>query len=220
MSVFRSFAVDFPVRCRDLLATMEGTARTIDREVTLLFAVATAAFVIPFERLRPPPDPYQDEHPAEDRRAFAAASAALDDLLKQRLAKSCFNVNPRGAIPWKWTEFEPGLAGESLIAAFNREWSLLKPTFTVNRFLKYIRNALAHGNVFVEGDAQIIQEIILLSRSYEDADHYEGLKCRPDVFRDFILSWISFLESCPFPAEALPVSEILLPLMPVSSDTD
>lgn len=219
MTTYRSFAVDFPVRCRDLLAILEDTAYARDREVTLLFAVATAAFVIPFERLRPP-DPSQDEHPAEDRRAFAAASAALDDLLEQRLALSCFNLNPRGAIPWKWIEFEPGLAGKGLIAAFNREWSLLKPSFTVNRFLKYIRNALAHGNVFVEGDAQAIQEIILLSRPYQDADHYEGLKCRPDVLRDFILSWITFLESCPFPTEAMPVFAMPLPLMSVSSETD
>lgn len=219
MTTYRSFAIDFPVRCRDLLTLLEDTAYARDREVTLLFAVASSAFVIPFERLRPL-DTSQDEHPSEDRQAFPEASAALDDLLTRKLAKSCFNSHPQGAIPWRWTKFEAGSAGETPIAAFNREWSALKPTFTVGRFLKYIRNALAHGNVFVEGGSEAIQQIILLSRPYVGADHYEGLMCRPDVFRDFILSWISFLESCPFPTEAMPVFAMPLPLMSVSSDTD
>ena len=80
MTVYRSIAADFPLRCRDLLAIIEETAYARDREVTLLLAIATAAFVIPYERLRPR-GANNDRHPAADRQAFHAASAALDSLL-------------------------------------------------------------------------------------------------------------------------------------------
>jgi len=209
MTVYRSFAADFPLRCKDLLMILEEIAYARDREVTLLLALATAAFVIPYERLRPQ-DLNREEHPSADRQAFAEASHALDSLLGERFRRSRFHQHGPHPTPWRWVRLDPGLAGEQLKSAFNREWMPLKPTFKVRQFLNHIRNALAHGNIYVDGD-QAIQQIILLSRPDITVDQYDALMCPPDAFRNFIVTWIDFLAGCPFPPEAMPVFTMPLP---------
>jgi hypothetical protein len=75
MSNYNNFVQDFPKRCDELLCHFIKPASGRDREVTLMLAVASAGFVIPFERLRQPTDP-QRQHPARDRERFEEYSGA------------------------------------------------------------------------------------------------------------------------------------------------
>jgi hypothetical protein len=79
MSSYSNFIKDFPSRCLDILKKYEKYAITHNREVTLMLAIATAGFVIPFERLRPPKE--DPDQPSRDRDKFPKARNELEKIL-------------------------------------------------------------------------------------------------------------------------------------------
>jgi hypothetical protein len=52
MTAYRNYVQDFPSRSRDLLNEFSLSARALNKEVTLLLAVATPCLIVPYERLR------------------------------------------------------------------------------------------------------------------------------------------------------------------------
>lgn len=52
MTAYKNFVQDFPTRCKDVLELAESRTNHQVREVTLLLVVASAAIIVPYERLR------------------------------------------------------------------------------------------------------------------------------------------------------------------------
>lgn len=83
-----------------------------------------------------------------------------------------------------------------------------------------IRNALAHGNVFVEADHSQLQKgnerpivtIISLKENREKENgemvrkNYTFLSCSPEDFRKFLVAWFIFLKALNMPRDVIPES--------------
>jgi hypothetical protein len=197
MSAYENFIQDFPKRCRTLLATYEGDAKQKDLEITLLTAIATSAFIIPYERLKPG----SKEHIADDRHVEAVHK--LEELLK------------RNFIEWQtghsW-EIVEGLEGQQIRTSDVDEWASrekrrhIQANIHVETIIDIIRNALAHGNIFIHPPktsgrpAPQIQSIILASKPQRE-DIYKVVIVSTSDFRRLILDWVSFLESLRLPTK-------------------
>lgn len=207
MTAYSNFIQDFPIRCDELLDAYFGQAKAADREVTLMLAIATAAFVIPFERLRPPPE----THPADDVKKYEKAKKQFDCAINSSFL--CSHLWGRGN-SWEIIERVNGkYVREEQISTWARgevrkPLSKKKPA---NAVLTHLRNALTHGSIFTfpSGNLQI-ETIIFLSRCYEEreiensgrkvkekvlADKYDILLVSPEDFHTFLKSWINFLRS-------------------------
>ncbi len=87
MSNYRNFVSDFPQRCDDLLRHFFHEANARKRDVTLMLTVATAGFVMPFERLRPL---RRGVHPTRDRERHEEAAQSFDAMLRGSFSESAF----------------------------------------------------------------------------------------------------------------------------------
>ncbi len=85
MSSFANFVEDFPSRCGDLLVRFHQDAVANDREVTLALMVASAGFLVPFERLRPDGLYIQPTH---DRHELLASWAIPQEDVVEALEKA------------------------------------------------------------------------------------------------------------------------------------
>lgn len=210
MSNYRNFVSDFPKRCDDLLRHFFNEANVRDLDVTLMLTVATAGFVVPFERLsacreaRPQTCPHCEKelptrppvmHPARDRARYAAAAQEFDELLKRPFSGSSLG---KESAPDEWF-----FAREVEAEGQDPDgWPDLRNPKPVSReksagsILKHVRNALAHGNVFTRGSP--INLIVLLSKA-DGASKYAMLAVTPAAFRHFLHNWFKFLRELPMP---------------------
>jgi hypothetical protein len=207
-------SADFPKRCCDLLTRLQDEAIRSDRDVTLMLTVATAGFVIPYERLRPRNADHP--HPSGDRVRFDDASRSLDTELEKKLAVSDFSGSETSS--WRWSDWqwytpipESKLADGNIDSALTVPYVSLPETLTLEAFLNHVRNALAHGNVYTYGHPSI-QRIHFLSKPYLRADYHDVLLAPPGTFRAFLLSWFDFLKGLRFPDYAQPVYTLDLPI--------
>jgi hypothetical protein len=201
VTAYLNFIQDFPKRCRDILLAYWEDARRENREVTLLVAVATSAFTIPFERL----NPSAPDHIADDRYAGAVRKVG-------RLQNRKFAAWQKGA-SWKIVE---GI--DSKLIQTNQADAWASPRIRqpipngkkVGSILSIIRNALAHGSIFayprpVSRQKPVETEaIFFLSRRRDEStkeliDEYDLIIVSPADFRAFILDWISLLENLKLP---------------------
>ena len=191
MSAYRDFTMDFPSRCLEILDRQSGWAKFRDREVTLLLMVASAAFVVPYERLglhkdRPP-------HPAGDNKRYAELAKRLEDLKADKFCSS--SLCPNSENSWKLAKDVDRVDGD-LDGWFPPR--LLKPVSkdkTVSSMLTLIRNALAHGNMFTTGSP--IETLIFVQRRGSDegsTSKFEVLSVGPKDFAHFIREWVAFLR--------------------------
>ena len=203
MTAYKSFVSDFPARCRDLLDGSMGSAEISGREVTLALTVASAALVIPFERI----NPSSQDHVVPDR--TDASVSKLGKLL---------------GMPFEgWVKASPGLwrrastlQGQSIRGKHVEEWlredalSSLDCTWNVGRVFAVLRNALAHGNLYSRTGAKgEITELVFLSQVRDRSqpscpqcgappqlsDNYQGLVATPADFVSLLRTWVTFLES-------------------------
>src|SRR5258706_8556068 len=79
MSIYSNFVQDIPKRCAEILSHLEPEALTIDREVTLLIAVASVGIIIPYERLISD-NLKRSPHPSHDNQKFGLASKKFMEL--------------------------------------------------------------------------------------------------------------------------------------------
>jgi len=196
--MYRSFVADFPSRCHDLLTGYWEDAKSKDREVTLMLAVAAAGFVTPYERLK-----RRARHPSGDRGQYTKAAEELDSLLDTCFLTSEF-AKPEPS-DWRW--YSP-IAHAAMIAPWGAEtlecdYQVLAPDFTVGQGLAHLRNAIAHGSIFVRG-TPVITQLVLLTRVDRKGKQYGALAVTPNAFRCFLVAWFDFLVRLPLPQSAMP----------------
>ena len=190
MTAYRNFVQDFPSRCASILESYQADALARDREVTLSLAIASAALVVPFERLRPS----ATDHIASDR------SRSCVKQLGRVLALPFFS--------WaggSWQEHS--VAGSQIRGRTVEEWLPLgvlqpvKPERNVDSVLAVLRNALAHGNIFTRcaPNHQIAQLIFLSKR--RDSDHFDLVASTPSDFLQLLHRWVHCLSDLHLPEE-------------------
>jgi hypothetical protein len=192
MSSYRSLVSDFPARCLDILRHFGPGAKNLHREVTLMLCIAASGINVPYERLQSPKENAQfNGHPARDWQKFKKTKEDFDELMRQVFIESplCPPEN-RGL----WSCGGP-ITNVSIDPS---EWPELKNSKElgkkgVNRIVKHVRNALAHGNIYTLGSPQI-DNIVLLSKAYLESNEFDFLIVRPDAFQAFLEGWLSFLK--------------------------
>ena len=162
-------------------------------EVTHMFAIASAAISIPFERLRKPTDGV--EHPSLDRKRYQKAVGKFANLCaKEFLGSTLWKKDGKS---WKF-----GHVGEEDIKSGPANWESnsghLRNDIKVEEILEHIRNGLAHGSIFTTPDSSDqIENILFLSKD-KDAGCFSGdykllIVSTRDFYR-FLVKWIDFLK--------------------------
>jgi hypothetical protein len=196
MTAYANFVQDMPSRCLFILDDYEARAAQTGLEVTLTLAIASLAFVVPFERLCPS----SKDHVAPDR---------YDRCVKEmgRLLGRSFSSWVAGHT-WKHL---PPIAGEKVRGVQVEQWldlSALRPiTGNVGWALARLRNSLAHGNIFSYPSAAPlsrrvpdvpITRLVFLAKCREKTtrqllDGYDTIVVSPSDFLSFLRSWTKFL---------------------------
>ena len=222
MPIYENFVYDFPRRCAAILKRQNLHSQAKDYEVTLMLSIASTGFTVPFERLKDPQG--RLPHPSEDRdkKQFKKVKKAYNKLCQKNFIDSSLGKATEG-VSWFFgevidvtlePEYWPELKANRLLP--------LKPTVKVPTVLNHVRNALAHGNIFVKpamngeiGQIILIKEV--LRRDPEDKllkdakgnyvrDRFEFLLCSPSTFLAFLLAWFAFLEKLGMPRDVIPGS--------------
>src|SRR5258706_5185634 len=146
MSNYQNFVKDFPLRCNDVLLTIEESKITCNREVTLMLMIATSGLSIPYERLRVDAT---FTPPYNDRMVYEKAAKQFDTLLQ---------MNFLGSALWgkeisSWFNGQAQSLSETSLPWENPHGSNSSFLITNIKDLLYvIRNALAHGNLYTKSD--------------------------------------------------------------------
>lgn len=192
MSNYRDFIEDFPSRCKDLLLLAHEQAASNDREVTLSLMVASAGFLVPFERLRGGGLYIQ---PTRGRETFPEPAANLDHLLDQPWAE----FGKPGANSWATG---PSQSPDKPMDSWPELGNLQPPSqaTTVAKILTIMRHALAHGNIYTRPTREKkIQAIIFVSRGENRRTGrltpYEFVYVSPSDFRNFLLTWFDLIAT-------------------------
>lgn len=190
MTAYRDYIVDFPKRCLNILDHFEPQAKKRDQEVTLMLMVASSAFLIPQERLN-------KDHPSQDLVQFEKTLPRFMKELKTKWGKSSLS---RNVAEWQYGFTDDIGNGPDAWPAPNAKAS----EKDVSEVLGIIRNALAHGNLFTEGNS--IDTVTFYSKKYEtrkkckecqqdvsDMIGYKFLKIPTASFRQFLYNWFALL---------------------------
>lgn len=215
MSKYENFIRDYPKRLKRILDNQYETAREQGLEVTLMLAIASSGLIIPFERLRKRNN--ASEHPTQDRDRFTVAAERLDMLTQEKpfwestLWPEKVGTWKRGTLALSTLDKYPDdPMGWDEIGDAER----VKDNIPLESVLANIRNALAHGNIFVvpRGCREIGQIIFLQEKRGKNQNgvlervSYTFLICSPDDFKAFMGFWFQFLEDLPLPEDVIPES--------------
>lgn len=190
MSAYRDFTSDFPSRCLDILDNQMAWAKFRGRDVTLLLMVASSAFLVPYERLRP--DNQRPPHPSGDNKRFAELSLKLEILFREKFIGSQLCTSLENS--WKYATDVKRIDGDI------DTWFLpasLRPVTKekqISAMLVWIRNALAHGNIYTSGNP--IDKLILVQ--LDEPNNVKNSTCHvlsvnPEDFGRFVRGWIGFV---------------------------
>ena len=193
MSNYKNFIQDFPERCAEILKEYRNHARKNGREVTHMFAIASCAITIPFERLRKPSD--GAEHPSGDKKKYEKAAGQFDNLCGKYFLGSCLWKDASKS--WKTGQVKREDTAHETESWITDSKSLTKD-MKVKEVLEHIRNALAHGSIFTLPDnIDQIKNIIFLSKIMNGrsfSGNYKMLMVSAEDFYEFIVKWVSFLK--------------------------
>ena len=170
-----------------------------------MLAVASSGLIVPFERLKKRTN--GPEHPTKDRERFGIAAERLDALEDEKpfwgstLWPRKVGTWKRGTLALTTLEKYPDdpMGWEELKRA-----ERIKDDLRLESVLATIRNALAHGNIFVAPGGRKIGEIIFLSEKRRNKNGisncvgYNFLICSPNDFRDLWAFGFSSLKACHF----------------------
>jgi hypothetical protein len=203
MSAYKNFVSDFPARCAELLEDFERPARLRKREVTLMLCVAMPSIVVPLERLKEPGSTPKGEdigHPSRDWERFDQAKSSLD-----RLFEKPFRGSPlwpdSASTSWFFDELSDVSNGPDSWPELGTP-KPLGPDRKAKAVLLHIRHALAHGNIFIRGNPEI-EQIILLSKRAGGTDKFNFLAVGPADFRRFLKNWLEFLRELELPEDVV-----------------
>lgn len=212
MSNYNDYIQDFPRRCKKLLERIEFFGLPDkdydDLEVTALLSIASAALIIPMERL-----------------STGVFGSGLDVERHQIAFSQLENFKKKLA---KNTIEDWGIRLEDI--GFSRERRMLDINYIakgpmniefIGDFLLVARHALARGNIHVGGSGKI--EIITFAcfakestKEERKSPIYWYLSIRPDNFKLVIKGWIQFLETL-----SLPISDknlVIPPTVPLGQE--
>lgn len=182
MGGYKNFVVDFPSRCiKDILNNFYNAIEANERDVTFLLMAASAAFVIPFERIQPKP---RKEHPSKDIEKFKSAME-----LKSIWEISFLNSELWNNKPMSWEFGDAEIVDGQLIPSNTKT---LKGQ-QISEILPRMRNAFAHGNIYTINES-IIDKIFFVAGDTEMSKEYKFISVSPEDFKIFLNNWVTFLE--------------------------
>ncbi len=192
MTAYRNFIQDYPIRCRRLLSIYFKGARENNLEVTLLLNIASSGLIVPYARLS------EGAHPSGDSAHFKGAKDNLDKILNAPFLSS--ELHPKKE-PQSWR-----LGKLKELSGDPDSWQLdqMKPITkkkTARPLVQILRNALAHGNIFIRGNPHI-ETLVFLSRikCVEDIG-YNCLTVSPPDLKEFVLCWLQTLSNAKIPGQ-------------------
>lgn len=196
MSVYKNFVQDFPERCMRLLKRNEKMHS--DLEITQLFMIASCVLIIPYERLKDRNNSLEPEYKKKTRkggeivanhpdvREFYNLASSIHEELKSLLREGNF---------WKLIQFSAKYDTIERPSGIELSAKYPIPTdMTTEKFFNILRNGLAHGNIFVEGndDRNIVKLTFGQSRIH-DSDDYEFITLSVGDFRQLLMGWTALL---------------------------
>lgn len=209
MTAYINFIKDFPKRAIEIYSLGFEQAKANEREVTLLLSVAAVSLIVPYERLKL-------EHPSGDSHNYNLARNKL-----VRISNKEFLSSELWGLGQGWDCIEH-LEGNEVLKPLD-DWAKrdafypLNSSKTVGFVLGILRNAFAHGNIFLNSNdsSAHIENLIFLSqyrqeksvkcsncgeiirheKLLESTNRYKLLRISPDNFAGFLLKWVDFLQS-------------------------
>jgi hypothetical protein len=205
MGVPTRFVVEYPERCLKLLDRVECWARKERLVGSLALLVASAAFVIPYERIKAAHPMHKDE------------DDGLNEALRKLDKKEKFVNAPfwAGEAPgsWRYSRIMNNAndtshwLDEDGKHPVGKDASNLIGKKTAGTVLRVIRNALAHGNVVylssdgLEEPGKDLKYLAFLSR-YEETDEdkkrsetYRLVVASQHDFLAFVRAWANWIRS-------------------------
>lgn len=186
MTAYANFIKDYPDRCKRLLDKNFIKAGLNNLEVTLLLSICSSGLIIPYERLK------DSSHIAKDSNRFKSAKTKFDQLLKLPFIHSDL-WDSTDEITWRFCK-KHDFQGDPDSWEID-DWDPIGAETKVEQVIKTMRNALAHGNIFIRGK-QHIDLIIFLSRIVPN-DPDKGHRCltvSPAHLHKCILNWFNFIS--------------------------
>jgi hypothetical protein len=174
MSNFKSWK-KFPGRCRLLLERYYEDAEQNNLEVTLLLTVASASICIRRDHL------CDGENLNHDAQLKVPFNQFCSNKVTKELCHSSYAEYHTADIIRRLPDEWPGFNSIGQLAS----------TTTNGRVLGVLRNALSHGNLFLDGDKRI-DRIVFLSETSKGSDHYRCLVLTPHQLFVFVNSWIDW----------------------------
>lgn len=201
MANYVNFVHDFPSRCRGLLERYHGDSRIQGRDVTFMLSIASAGFIVPFERLK---KQMEAEHQSNDREEHAQATKRFD-----KKTGGTFNTSTLFKdFSWKLHKMD----GRNL-RGNPKDWGLdsakpLVPEKSCFTILKLIRNALCHGNIYTlsEKDDNEIEFLIFAAKG--NSDSTELLLVPQNDFSLFLDRWFELIENINMPSHFYQSSDL------------
>jgi len=199
MTAYKNYIEDFPRRCREILEIAGKPAFSRGREVTLTLMVASAALVVPYERLKR--DGRWGDHPSGDRNTFADAAGKLESLLDQPFMSSCLCAEANST--WRVGKLLSVTGDPDSWVGLQKSRPISKDK-TVRAILSVIRNGLAHGNIWTLRDP--IKAIVFVKSVTDDnklVPKFSFVSAAPYEFRNLLENWFDFLISLRLSQEAV-----------------
>lgn len=185
MTAYKNFIQDFPNRCKDVLEAFRVSASATDREVTLLITAATPCLLLPYGRL------HEEKHPSQDRDNILNEASTFDIELSKECGKSCL-LNGFKDEDWRYKKLN-NLQGDP------DAWGLKEDTKPISAkktetIFNILRNAFAHGNIWTTGNPINTLVFVSLVDCQKTEGPFNTLQCSPQIFEQFIMNWVGFLN--------------------------
>ncbi len=173
MSMYAHFFKEVSKKCKKILDDNLAYDVRLNREVTHMLALANAAIGIPLERLELNPL-------SGDNKQYSVAQQDFADLLESSYLQSHLHQNGTwcyGRWSGKPKEWESRVTYSSKLIELHFENSGNPPT--VKMFLKHLRNAFAHGNLFFRAKSGEITQVIFIQQDFikEEIDATVKAEC-------------------------------------------
>lgn len=187
MTAYASWFNDFPNRCLTVFErTLLNEEIANNYDVTLLLMTLMTSVVIPHERLNIEPSNKKYINPSGDAINYSLASNIYKRFLDKNFLRFLKNLNCQPSL-WKYGTVDN--VGKGFESWLNENYTLVNQrkidkSFTLGGFIKHIRDALSHGNIFVSPSNGEIEEIIFLKgKPKEGKEFIDCVSAQDFVFR-------------------------------------